>query len=213
MRETAGDGRHEAGSRELERQLVQIVRSTDWLMRALAAAREVDAPDWLIGAGAIRTAVWDRLHGYAQRTPLPDIDLGFFDPDDLSEERERETTRRLQAALPGERWDAKNQAAVHLWYPQKFGRAVEPFSSTAAAVATFPETAACVAVKLTAEERIEIVAPYGLEDLFGLVHRHNPARASVEVYEARLASKRITERWPRVTVVSARDLRSRELDD
>jgi uncharacterized protein len=48
----------------------RIVRSTAWLMNALEVARDVRAPDWLIGAGAIRTAVWDRLHGFDEPTEL-----------------------------------------------------------------------------------------------------------------------------------------------
>jgi uncharacterized protein len=184
-------------------QLEEIVRSTDWLMRALIAARDVDAPDWLIGAGAIRAAVWDRLHGYTTRTGLADIDLVFFDPADLSEEREREIHNLLEAALPSERWDAKNQAAVHRWYPKKFGYPVEPFTSAAAAVATWPETAACVGIHLGHDDRLVIEAPFGLDDLLGLIHRRNPARVSVEEYERRLADKRITERWPHATIVPA----------
>jgi hypothetical protein len=34
--------------------------------------------------------------------------------------------------------------------------------------------------------------------------RRNPARVSIEEYERRLARKRITERWPHMTVVPAR---------
>jgi hypothetical protein len=93
-----------------------IVRGTGWLMDALSAAREVDSPDWLIGAGAVRTAVWDRQHRFAEPTPLADIDLVFFDPGDLARERERELEARLRRALPGVPWQATNQASVHLWY-------------------------------------------------------------------------------------------------
>ena len=35
------------------RYLVQLVRGSDWLMRALRAARAVDAPDWWIGGGVL----------------------------------------------------------------------------------------------------------------------------------------------------------------
>ena len=66
----------------------------------------------MISAGAVRSAVWDHLHGYEKRSPLADIDLGFYDPDDLCEEHERAIGRGLQEALPTETWDAKNQAAV-----------------------------------------------------------------------------------------------------
>jgi hypothetical protein len=46
-----------------------------------------------------------------------------------------------------------------------------------------------------------VEAPLGLDDLLGMVHRRNPRRVSAEEYHRRLASKRIAERWPRVTVV------------
>jgi uncharacterized protein len=187
-----------------EDELRTLVRSTSWLMRALAAARHVDAPDWWIGAGAIRTAVWDHLHGHEQPTPLADIDVIFFDPDDLSEEHEREVEQALADALPDVPWDATNQAAVHLWFPKKFGTAVEPFACAADAVATWPETATCVAVKLLADDGLVVHAPLGLDDLFAMVHRRNPARVTVEEYERRLTSKRIPEKWPRVRIAQLR---------
>lgn len=180
-----------------------IVRSTPWLMEALRAAREVGAPDWLIGAGALRTAVWDRLHGFSTPTPLADVDVVFFDPRDLSVKRERQVEEALLAELPGMPWEATNQASVHVWFPEKFGYEVEPFNSTAEAVATWPETATSVGLRLESDDDLVIVAPLGLDDLLDLVHRRNPARVSVEEYERRLATKRIAQRWPRVRVVAS----------
>jgi hypothetical protein len=49
--------------------------------------------------------------------------------------------------------------------------------------------------------RLEIVAPCGLEDLFGLVCRRNPRRVTVDHYRRRIRDKRIAERWPRVEIV------------
>jgi uncharacterized protein len=188
------------GRAELER----IVHATPWLLDALEAARDVDAPDWVIGAGALRTAVWDHLHGYAEPTELADVDVAFFDPGDLSPERDRAVEGALRERRPEAPWDAKNQAAVHIWYPAKFGYEVEPLTSTADGVATWPETATCVGVRLDRDDSITVVAPHGLDDLFGLVLRRNPTRVSVEEYERRLRTKRITERWPRVRVIQAR---------
>jgi Nucleotidyltransferase len=71
--------------------------------------------------------------------------------------------RALREAAPELPWEAKNQAAVHLWYPRRFGFAVEPFGCTADAVATFPETATCVGLHLDARDRLTVVAPYGLD--------------------------------------------------
>jgi uncharacterized protein len=178
-----------------------ILRATPWMMDSLVAARNVDAPDWLIGAGAVRTAVWDSLHGFDGPTELADIDLVYFDPDDLSGERDGAVEEALSAELPGTPWDAKNQAAVHLWYPAKFGHRVEPLGSVEEGVASWPEIATCVGVRLEHDGHLEVVAPHGLDDLLGLVHRRNPARVSVEEYERRLRTKRISERWPLVGVL------------
>jgi hypothetical protein len=64
-----------------------------------------------------------------------------------------------------------------------------------------PETATALGLRLTLDDRLIVEAPLGLEDLLGMVHRRNPRRVSVEEYQRRLASKRIAERWPRVTLV------------
>jgi hypothetical protein len=180
-----------------------ILRTTPWFMDALLAARNVGAPDWLIGSGALRTAIWDYLHGFSEPTPLADVDLVFFDPADTSSERECQIEEVLGDQLPGAPWEARNQAAVHLWFPEKFGYEVEPFTSTADAVASWPETATAVAVRLESDDSLTVVAPCGLEDLLGLVHRRNPKRVTVEEYERRLAEKRIAERWPQTTIVPA----------
>jgi uncharacterized protein len=182
--------------------LETIVRSTDSLMRALVAAREVAAPDWLIGAGAVRTAVWDRLHGYEEPSEPADVDLAFFDQGDLSREREADVEARLRRALPSLEWDAKNQARVHLWYARRFGYEVPPLTSSADGVATWPETATAVGLRLTDDDRLLVEAPFGLDDLLGMVHRRNPRRVSVAEYRRRLATKRIAERWPRATIVA-----------
>jgi uncharacterized protein len=170
-------------------------------MRALRAARAVDAPDWFIAAGAVRDVVWDDLHG-RELTAIPrDLDLVFFDPLDLTEEREWAITRRLRARAPDLPWDIKNQAAVHLWYPRVFGSEVVPFGSSAEAIATFPEIAACVGVRLLEDDDMLIVAPHGLGDLLDGVCRHNPTRVSNAFYRQRLMAKAWTGRWPEVSFV------------
>jgi hypothetical protein len=180
---------------------VAIVRSSPLAMRALRAAREVDPPDWLIGAGLIRNLVWDHLHAFDRPTPPKDVDLAFFDPANLQPEHEEATGNEVRRLAPDIPWDVKNQAAVHLWYPSVFGVEVDPLTSAADAVGTWPETATSVAVKLLPDERIDVIAPCGLEDLFGLVCRRNPRRVTVEEYRRRVQTKRVAERWPRVRVV------------
>lgn len=190
---------------ELQSRLIDLVHSSLTLMRVLRAARAVDAPDWLIGAGVIRDLVWDRLHGFEGRRREKDIDLSFFDPSSLGDEGERDVQRELTARAPDICWDATNQAGVHLWYPRVFGVEVRPLASSADAVGTWPETATAVAIRLLAGDRIEVVAPYGLHDLFGLICRRNPRRATEQEYRRRVQSKHIAKRWPQVRIFDAPD--------
>jgi hypothetical protein len=67
-----------AGELALEDRLARLVLSTGWMPHALETGREVAPPDWLIGAGAIRSLVWDHLHAATAAVPK-DIDLVFFD--------------------------------------------------------------------------------------------------------------------------------------
>jgi hypothetical protein len=48
-----------------------------------------------------------------------------------------------------------------------------------------------------------VVAPCGLDDLFGLVCRRNPRRVTVDQYRRRVRDKRIAGRWPRVEIIDA----------
>ncbi|UTH75445.1 nucleotidyltransferase family protein [Chromobacterium sp. IIBBL 290-4] len=188
-------------ARQAER-LIELVRASPWLMRALRAARGLELASWCIGAGAVRNLVWDALHGLAsQPSALSDIDLAYYDADDLSPEREAALQARLQASHPDLPWEVTNQAAVHLWFAEYFGHAVEPLPSLEAALASWPEYATAVGVELDEQDNLQVIAPYGLEDLFGMVVRRNPARVSLETYRQRVAQKRYAERWPRVRVV------------
>ncbi|MAU02149.1 MAG: hypothetical protein CL608_33850 [Anaerolineaceae bacterium] len=170
-------------------------------MTILRTVRRCDPPDWLVGAGLIRNLVWDHLHGYSQPTPPRDIDVAFFDPADLSPERDAAVTAELTAVLPDVAWEATNQAAVHLWYAEKFGKTVPPLTSTIEAIATWPETATCTAVRLLSDDSLHIVAPFGLEDLFQMVLRRNPARVTQAQFHKRLQDKQIRQKWPLVQVI------------
>lgn len=197
----SGDG---PADRDLVQRLAELVAAAPWLLDALRAVRTLALPQAAIGAGTLRNLVWDRLHG---RTPLPwpesDVDVVFFDPVDLRAERDAAAQAELAARLPALRFEVTNQAAVHLWFEACFGEPVAPLSSLAEAVASWPETATAVAVRLEPDDALTVIAPLGLEDLFAGIVRHNPVRCSAEHFHARVAAKRLAERWPLLRFVPA----------
>ncbi len=185
-------------------ELPALVRASPWLMAALAAVRSSGLPDAWIGAGVLRDLVWDERYGNGfDPTRVRDVDVAFFDPTDLTRDGDRWATERLSNLLPEVPWEATNQAAVHTWYPAHFGGSpVRPLGSIAEAIATWPETATSVAVRLDTADALEVCAPHGLTDLLGGVWRRNPTRVSVARSRQRLTRQSPTTRWPSVRVVT-----------
>lgn len=57
-------------------------------------------PRWCIGAGAFRNLVWDALHGYKTPSKLADVDVAYFDPSSLAQERDRDFQAQLSTLVP-----------------------------------------------------------------------------------------------------------------
>lgn len=178
----------------LEERLRAIVHATPHVMRALVAARTINLPDWAIAAGFIRSAVWDHLCQFEQ-TAVGDVDLLYFDPSDLTwapEEGAEASLRALASDIP---WSVRNQARMHL----RKGDA--PYASTLDAMRYWLETPTCVGLRLEADDRLTVFAPYGLDDLFSRRIRPTPrGRQYADEYVGRVTAKRWHERWPGIDV-------------
>jgi hypothetical protein len=142
----------------------------------------------------VRNLVWDRLHHYPENSPLNDIDLVYFNAQDVNPETDREYERQLAARAPDLPWSVKNQARMHL----KYGR--DPYTSSSDAISYWVEVETSVGVRLTDDSRLELVAPLGIEKLFTYTISANPRHGIPEVLLQRARDKQWTERWPRLTV-------------
>lgn len=186
-------------NRALELRLADIVRSAPNLMRVLTIARELDMPDWMIFSGAVYQRVLNHLTGRDADYGVKDYDLGYFDPDTSYEAEDRVIRRVAQAFEPPLRdmVEVRNQARVHLWFEGKFGEPYEPLTGTAEALGRFVSPLFAVGVRLEADDRLTVVAPFGLEDLFALRLAPNPTRKTNGF--ARTAAS-ATARWPELVV-------------
>lgn len=188
------------------RQLVALLESSPWMRHVLRTVRDSRLPDAWVGAGALRDLVWGQLYGHGfDPASVHDIDVAFHDPAHLDWQTNDDATAALTRLAPGLPWQARNQAAVHTWFHHRFGgEPVEVFPSTAAAVASWPETATAVAARLHHDNTIELCAPHGLDDLLGGIWRRNPARVSLAESRARLTRHQPQHRWPGVHIIAPR---------
>ena len=173
-------------------------------MSALEAVSQMDMPQWCIGAGVIRTIVFDHLDG-GTKTPIRDVDVAYFNPADISARTDRHYEGRLKARMPRVPWEVTNQAGVHLWYHRMYGYRVPPLNDIVEAVSTWPETCTAVAVTKRSQGAYKIIAPFGLRDLFAMVVRRNPTRVDVRTYNNRVAAKRYGECWRSVQIIEAQE--------
>ena len=173
-----------------------------WLRTIVCASRErreclhalggIAPPDAWLSAGFVRNAVFSELFG-PQRVQLEsDLDVIYLDERATDPERDLALERELFARAPA-LWSVKNQVRMS----QDNGLA--PYRDVQDALAHFPETATAVAVRMRGSE-LEVLAPYGLDDLRAGVIRATPLIRR-EVFLARCDSKRWLERWPGVRVV------------
>ena len=180
--------------------LGDILRTVPDLMRVLGVARDLDLPDWLVFSGAVYQPVWNHLTGRPLDHGVKDYDLAYFDAADTSWGAEDRVIRRVAAALEPplrDRVEVRNQARVHLWFEAKFGEAYPPLADAAEALARFTAPAFAVGVRLEADDRLTVVAPFGLEDLFAMRLRPNPLRPSAALARTIAGVK---GRWPEIVV-------------
>jgi len=176
-------------------QVLAIIAADPWAMDMLRLARRLSLPDWIIGAGFLRSLVWDRLCGFTARTPLNDIDIVFFDTADTGRARENAAELQLAAWCPDQVWSVRNMARMHIKNREA------AYSSIEDAVGHWLETPTAVGIGVNADDSLRLVAPHGVSDLLAGRVRPTPnGQRKIGEYRARVAAKNWPARWPGVQV-------------
>jgi uncharacterized protein len=184
----------------LEDRLRAILWADDEIMAFLRAARSLALPQWRFVSGGIYQTVWNALTNKPCGTGIKDLDLIYFDDSDLSWDAEDAIIKKAETAFAG-RWpvEIRNQARVHLWYEQRFGTAYAKLRSADESLERYASISHAVGVRLTDSGDIDIVAPFGLGDVFEMVIRPNRVLPNGPTHEAKAARAKAI--WPSLTVI------------
>ena len=178
-----------------EQDILNLIRKDGWMMDILRVVQSLNLPDWMIGAGFVRNKIWDYLHKYEKRTPLNDIDVIYFDKENVDEKYEKIYEEKLREKLPNVNWSATNQARMR----ETDGD--EPYLSSEDALSKWPETVTCVAVKLDENNDLILIAPHGIEDIVGLVVNPSPVfMKKLGYYKERMKKKNWKSIWPKLKI-------------
>lgn len=178
--------------------LLAILGASPLWSTLLERAPKASIEGWAVGAGALAQTVWNHLHGFHDRHGIRDIDIVYFDENDLSEDAESRVIEAMTTLLGdlGPALDVKNQARVHLWYERRFGAPITPYRSLEDAVATWPTTATAVALVPRRHGAVDLIAPFGLDDLLAGIIRPNKRQITKEIYQAKIDRWRPV--WPKL---------------
>lgn len=185
---------------DLDARLCSSIRQSRRVMTVLLAARGAGLPQWRLFAGAVYQTLWNSVTGRPADFGIRDYDVGYYDSD-LSEEAESKRQQAVRSSvLPEirEQVEVTNQARVHLWFEEHFGRRYEALKDTDSALRRSLFTAHAVGIRLEPDDSISIAAPYGLRDIFDLVLRPNPELGYLAAQAGKAQEAR--ERWPEVTL-------------
>lgn len=175
--------------------LEAIIRADPDLTAVLQCLRDVALPQWRLVAGCLYQTVWNVLTSRPRGTGIEDYDVIYFDAGDLSWEAEDAGIKRVITPWP---LQIRNQARVHLWYEHHFGVPYAPLLTADESMTRYPTTAGAVGVRLERDGRLDIAAPFGLDDMFAMILRPNPACPHQATFSAKLARTRLI--WPEITV-------------
>lgn len=94
-----------------EKKLIQAITEHEQLIHDLRRVRNLGLPQCYIGAGYIRNYIWDVLHGYPLRELHSDIDVVYYDTEDMREERDLLLEQQLREQTGNFKWSVKNASA------------------------------------------------------------------------------------------------------
>ncbi|MDP5277128.1 nucleotidyltransferase family protein [Chengkuizengella axinellae] len=181
-----------------EKEIINLVKEDQWMMDILHTVKLLNLPDWWVCAGFVRSKIWDTLHDFKERTEIPDIDVIYFDREQINEAEEKKYEQYLRTLLPNIPWSVKNEARMHL------KNQIPPYSSSVDAISKFPETATALGLKLDEKNDVILAAPCGISDVINLQLKPTPYFAKTKelafIYEERIVKKNWKSIWNNIKV-------------
>lgn len=190
--------------------LVEIVKSYPEMMSVFERARDLDLPEHWIVSGAIYNNIWNYLTERPVMTGVKDIDIFYFDDQDLSYEAEDAVIRRADQLFAGHNppVEVRNQARVHLWYKDHFGHDYTALKSASEGIDRFASITHSVGMRLNRHDQFEVYAPYGLDEIFSFRLTPNYLLPNKKTHLEKGARQLIN--WPELELVPWDDALERQ---
>lgn len=179
--------------------LYEILKKNEEIFNIIEKSEELGLSEYYIGAGCITQTVWNYQNNNPLLFGINDIDFVYFDRD-LSIQKEDIIIKKINEKFKDSKikLDIKNQGRVHKWYKKHFGFEITPYNSVEESINTWPTTSNAVGVKIS-NGKLEVYAPYGLNDMFSQIIRPNKLQITEEIYNNKV--NKWLENWPELKII------------
>jgi len=166
-------------------------------MQVLKIARDLDLSQWMIGAGFVRNKIWSYLSGDVKEgVDTFDVDLVYFDKNRKDEKEDEELSKQLKIKT-GINYEIVNEICAHAWND------LPPYLSTKDAISKWPETVTAIGIFLDKNNKLQLFAPHGIDDLINFIVRPTPAFVDeIEKIKVRVEKKGWIKKWPKIQIVN-----------
>ena len=166
--------------------ILELLASDSDIRAILEINRSLELKDSWLAAGCVRNFIWNMLSERPGFDSETDVDVIFFDPT-YAEAETIGLEAKLKADWPQYRWELRNQAYMHRHSP-----GTAPYKNACEAMSKYPERYTAIGLRLLANDKLELFAPYGLEDILNFQVRPTP-----HFLEIRSASVCMLSAWLR----------------
>ncbi|PKR89161.1 hypothetical protein CXZ10_10770 [Pleomorphomonas diazotrophica] len=176
-----------------EQSFAELIRQNETNRRLLEILPALELPQATLTAGCLFQTVWNLKTGNQPDWAIKDYDVFYFDPDDLTWEAEDAVIQKAKAVLGdlADRTEIRNQARVHLWYPEKFGAPCPRLTCVEDGIDRF--LIACTLFGINVGTG-DVYAPNGFQDMWDGILRINPNNPQSGLFRRKCEDYRA--RWP-----------------
>ena len=178
--------------------LLEIAMANPINAEITARLPDLGVDQCMLTAGCLFQAVWNHQSNRPVAQDVKDYDVFYFDTD-LSYEAEDRVIRAAERLFQdlGVNVEVKNQARVHLWYGERFGRPYPQLHTARQGVDRYLVAGTCIGLEIATGE---VYAPYGLADVEQGILRINPQHPEPELFAQKAFSYQA--RWPWLKIVA-----------
>ena len=180
---------------------LNIIKQNSYLFDVIKIAGYEQTEEFYVGAGAVAQTIWNSIFGNELTYGIDDIDIVYYNKNDLSELAEDAVIKTLSQKLKHIPFhlDIKNQARAHLWYKDMFAYEILPVLSIKDAIDRWPTTSTSIGLRIDRHDNMEIYAPFGFHDLFSGIVRANKRQITSEIYNIKV--QKWIKRWPNLKII------------